>query len=240
MRIANWVAAAGLTTMLLEIAAVTLGELVNLIDVVSALLSERLVKVAMPPEAVTVVVPCNGPEPTGIVAAVTWVALSVVIQVAVLVFNVDHGLRAEDDAGRCRGRRLRAHGQMARGRRADHDARGGHRGKYRRAREVDRDGLGLVVRQVGERGDAARGRDRRRPLERARATGQRSGSDCGAVVAGLEIAELVFDVDDRLSAEGDAGRRRGRRLSVDHQLARRRRADDDVVGCRCGEYRRRW
>ena len=36
----------------------------------------RSVNVAMPPEAVTVVVPCSGPEPIGKEAAVTWVLLS--------------------------------------------------------------------------------------------------------------------------------------------------------------------
>ena len=61
---------------------------------VSALSSARSVKVAMPPEAVTVVVPCSGPAPNcsggrhlgGVVAR---------LEVAVLVFDVDHRLRAE-------------------------------------------------------------------------------------------------------------------------------------------------
>ena len=66
----------GLITMLLEVAAVRTGELVKWSVMVSALLSARLVNVAMPPEAVTVVVPCSGPEPSGSDAAVTWVLLS--------------------------------------------------------------------------------------------------------------------------------------------------------------------
>ena len=74
--IANWLAAAGLITMLLEVAAVRTGELVKWSVMVSALLSARLVNVAMPPEAVTVVVPWSGPEPIGSDAAVTWVLLS--------------------------------------------------------------------------------------------------------------------------------------------------------------------
>ena len=74
--IANWLAAAGLTTMLLDVAEVRLGELVKWSEMVSALLSARLVNVAMPPEAVTVVVPWSGPEPIGKVAAVTCVVLS--------------------------------------------------------------------------------------------------------------------------------------------------------------------
>ena len=68
--------AAGLTTMLLDVAAARTGELVNWSVIVSALLSERSVNVATPPEAVTVVVPCSGPEPIGKAAAVTCVVLS--------------------------------------------------------------------------------------------------------------------------------------------------------------------
>ena len=52
-------------TMLLEVAAVRTGELVNWSVMVSAVSSARSVNVAMPPEAVTVVVPCSGPVPTG-------------------------------------------------------------------------------------------------------------------------------------------------------------------------------
>ena len=66
------------------------------------MLSDRSVNVAMPPDAVTVVVPWSGPLPEfkcgrhlrGIVAG---------FQIAVLVFDVDDGLRAEGDARRRRG-----------------------------------------------------------------------------------------------------------------------------------------
>ena len=62
--------------------------------IVSALSSARFVNVAMPPETVTVVVPCSGPEPVpssgahlgGVVAG---------LEIAVLVFDVDDWLRAE-------------------------------------------------------------------------------------------------------------------------------------------------
>ena len=74
--ITNWLAAAGLTTMLPDVAGVNAGSLVKWSVMVSALLSARLVKVAMPPETVTVVVPCSGPEPAGIEVAVTTVVLS--------------------------------------------------------------------------------------------------------------------------------------------------------------------
>ena len=65
----------------------------NWIVIVSAVSSARSVNVAMPPEAVTVVVPCSGPEPIGSEAAVTWVRVVAGLQVAVLVFDVDHRLR---------------------------------------------------------------------------------------------------------------------------------------------------
>ena len=68
--------AAGLTWMLVEVAEVVTGTLVNWSVMVSALLSARSVKVAMPPETVSVVVPWSGPEPAGSEAAVTWVLLS--------------------------------------------------------------------------------------------------------------------------------------------------------------------
>ena len=103
MWITNWLAAAGLITMLFEVAAVSTGELVNWSVMVSAVSSARLVNVAMPPETVTVVVPCSGPEPSGSEAAVTWVAVVAGLQVAELVFDVDHRLRAEGHARRRRG-----------------------------------------------------------------------------------------------------------------------------------------
>ena len=62
---------AGLITTSFDDAVVRTGELVNRIVIVSALSSARFVNVAMPPEAVTVVVPCSGPEPSGSDAAVT-------------------------------------------------------------------------------------------------------------------------------------------------------------------------
>ena len=81
-------------------------------------------------------------------------------------------------------------------------------------------------------------RDRRRPLERPGAAGER-GRDHGAVVARLQVAVLILVVDHRLGREGQPGRRRRRRLRVDHQLAGRRRADHDrcSVSPRSG---RRW
>ena len=58
----NWLAPAGLTTMLVEMAEVKTGTLVNWSVMVSALLSARSVKVAMPPETVSVMVPWSGPS----------------------------------------------------------------------------------------------------------------------------------------------------------------------------------
>ena len=75
------------------------------------------------------------------------------------------------------------------------------------ARELERDRLGRVVREIGERGDAARGRHRGRSLQRTGTHRQRCNAHLGRVVAGLKIAVLVFDVDDRLRAEGNACRR---------------------------------
>ena len=117
--IISWLAAAGLTTMVLEVAGVRL-PLVNLSEMVSALLSARPVNVATPP-----------------------------------------------------------------------DDRGGGR-----------------------------------PLERAGAAGER-GRHHRAVVAGLQVAVRVLFIDHRLGGERLPGGRRRRRLGVDHQLAGRRRADDD-------------
>ena len=94
---------------------------------VSALLSRGSVNVAMPPETVTVVVPWSGPEPSGSDAAVTCVAVVAGLQIAVLVFNVDHGLRAEGHARRRRRRRLGAHRQLTGRRGADHDVVGRRR-----------------------------------------------------------------------------------------------------------------
>ena len=68
------------------------------------------------------------------------------------------------------------------------------------AGELERDGLGRVVGQAGERGHAARDGDRGRPLERAGAALERRRHH-RAVVAGLQVAVLVLFVDDRLSAE---------------------------------------
>jgi len=69
-------AAAGLTVVELGWALTNIGA-VNRSRIVSALSSARLVKVAMPPETVTVVVPKSGPVPTPARSeAVTWVVLS--------------------------------------------------------------------------------------------------------------------------------------------------------------------
>ncbi len=70
----NWLAAAGLTTIVLEVAGARL-PLVNSSVMDSALLSVRFVKVATPPDTVAVVVPWSGPVPL-FSAAVTTVALS--------------------------------------------------------------------------------------------------------------------------------------------------------------------
>ena len=115
--------------------------------------------------------------------------------------------------------------QLAGRRRADDDVVGRRRGQAA-AGEVERDGLGRVVGQVGERGDAARDRDvvvpwsGPVPLSSAAVTTVR-------VVARLQVAVLVLFIDHRLSGERLPGRRRRRRLGVDHQLAGRRRADHD-------------
>ena len=61
---------------------------------VSAVLSARSVNVAMPPETVTVVVPCSGPEPSGSDADRHLGRVVAGLEVAVLVFDVDDRLRA--------------------------------------------------------------------------------------------------------------------------------------------------
>ena len=159
----------------------------------------------------------------------TWVLLSPVSRLPNWSSTYDDRLGAERDAGRRRRRGLRADHQLARGRRADHDVVGCRGGADGRAGELKRDGLGRVVRQVGERGDAAGDRHRGRSQKRPAAAVERGGH-LGRVVAGLQVAVLVFDVDHRLRAEGRAGRRRRGGLGVDRQLARGRRADHDVVG----------
>src|SRR5205085_1347270 len=72
--ITNWVAVAGLTTMLVELAWVRL-PLVNWSESDSAVLSARLVNVATPPATLAVVVPWSGPVPL-FSAALTTVLLS--------------------------------------------------------------------------------------------------------------------------------------------------------------------
>ena len=191
--------------MLFDVAAASAGTLVNWREIVSALSSARLVKVTMPFAAVCVVVPCRGPEPLlsdggdlGRVVAG--------LKVAELVFDVDDRLGRERSAGCRRGGRLRHEHQLGRRRRADDDVvrcRGGQDGN---AGELERDRLGLVVGQVGECGDAAGDRHRGGALQRATTQAQRR-RHLGCVVAGLDVAVLVFDVDDRLGAEGDACRR---------------------------------
>ena len=50
-----------------------------------------------------------------------------------------------------------------------------------------------------------------------------------AVVARLEVSVLVHFIDHRLGRKRLTGGRRCRRLSVDHELIGRRRADGDVA-----------
>ena len=148
------------------------------------------------------------------------------LQVAVLVFFVDHRLGGERLPGRRRRRRLRVDHQLAGRRRADDDRE--------LAAEVTPplvnwsvDGLGRVVGRLVNVATPPDDRGRRASLERAGAAGQER-RDQRAVVAGHEVAELVLFVDDRLGRERLTGRGRLRRLRVDHQLASRRRADDDA------------
>ena len=61
-----------------------------------------------------------------------------------------------------------------------------------------------------------------RPLERAGAAGERRRDHRG-VVARLQVAVLIHFIDHRLGRERLPGRRRRRRLRLDHQLAGRRR-----------------
>ena len=72
--ITNWLAAAGLTTMLFDVAVVR-PPLVNWSEIVSAVLSARFVNVATPPETVAVASPGAGRSPLAS-AAVTTVLLS--------------------------------------------------------------------------------------------------------------------------------------------------------------------
>ena len=155
------------------------------------------------------------------------------LEIAVLVLFVEDRLSCERLPGGGRRRRLLDDDQLAGRRRADDDGAGGRRGQAA-AGELERDGLGLVVGQAGERRHAARDGGGGRPLERAGAAGER-GRDHRAVVAGLQVAVRVLFVDHRLSGERLPGGRRRRRLGVDDQLAGRRRADDDAAGDRRGQ-----
>ena len=71
----GYAAAAGLITRLLDVAEISVGTLLNSSEMVSAVLSDKSVNVAMPPETVTVTVPSRGPLPL-LSEAVTCVVLS--------------------------------------------------------------------------------------------------------------------------------------------------------------------
>ena len=105
-------AAAGLTVTELDCALTSIGA-VNSRMIVSALSSVRFVNVAMPPEAVTVVVPSSGPVPTrkrdghlGRVVADD--------EIAGLVFDVNHRLGGERLTGRGARRGLRVKDELVR------------------------------------------------------------------------------------------------------------------------------
>ena len=144
---------------------------------------------------VTVVVPWSGPVPLAS-DAVTTRAVVARLEVAVLVFLVDHRLGRERLPGRRRRRRLRS-GSTSWLAAAGLTTIGTLAVECQAAaRELERDGLGRVVGEVGERGHAARQRGRERALERAGATAQVRRHD-RAVVAGLEIAVLVLFIRSR-------------------------------------------
>src|SRR5204863_9029594 len=74
VRIVKWLAAPGPTTTLPEVAPVRLPP-AKLIVIVSATLYDRLAKLATPPLAVTLVVPCNAAVPALRVAVTTVLSL---------------------------------------------------------------------------------------------------------------------------------------------------------------------
>ena len=86
----------------------------------------------------------------------------------------------------------------------------------REGAEVERDRASGVVGQVGEGGDAVD--DRHGGCARQRPQACRFGRGCDrcGIVAGFDVSELVFLVDDWLSREGGAGGSGGRGLGKDH------------------------
>src|SRR5262249_24117986 len=143
----------------------------------------------------------------------------------------DDRLRIERLPGRGRGRRLRADDELVGRRGTDGDVRRGRRAYRRRAGEQQADGLGQRVDQVRETCDASHNLDGGRAAKRLD-TRIQPRADLGRVVAGFEVAVLVFDLDDRLDEEGRAGRGRRRWLSLDRELAGGAWANDDRIGRR--------
>ena len=88
------------------------------------------------------------------------------------------------------------------------------------AGEAQGDGVGDIVGEIGEGGDAVDGRGGQGALQGAAAGAARDGDD-GAVVAGAQVAVGIFDADCRLLGEGDTGGGGAGRLGLNDQLAGR-------------------
>ena len=173
----SWLAVVGLTAMLFDVAALTpTASVVKAMFISSALLYDRPVKVATPLTSVTrEAAALQGRRPVGPAGRGHDVRAVADDDVAVRVLELDDRLGREHLGGGRRGRGLLGDDQAGPLGRADDDARRGGRGEVAAA-ELEREGLGRVVAEVGERGDAAHDRGGERPLERARAGGERGGA----------------------------------------------------------------
>src|SRR5207247_2020747 len=138
------------------------------------------------------------------------------------------GRRAGLAAGAARRGGFAWHQQLEfpKGRRTDDNVDGSRAGQAAGG-EVKRDRVGEVVGEIRKRGDAVDGRGGQGALQ-GPAAGTAGHGDHGAVVAGAQVAQRVFDADDGLLRKGRAGRDRARRLGQDRQLASGGRIDRDA------------
>ncbi len=129
----NWLAAAGLTTTLLDVAVNEPALVLKAMFIVSALLYDRPLNVATPLTSVTVkVLPCKLAVPSVPRAAVTVCVLSLVMMLPNGSSSATTGWVAKATPAVAVARRLRRHHQLAGRRRADHHVAGCGRERRRR------------------------------------------------------------------------------------------------------------
>src|SRR5262249_31002679 len=122
-------------------------------------------------------------------------------------------------AGAARGRGLARHQQLQlrEGGRADHDVGRGDVGQAAAA-EAQVDGVGDVVREIGESGHTINRRGTQAALQGAAARVARRSNN-GGVVAAAQVAILIFNPDLRLLRKSNTGHGAARRLGQDNQSA---------------------